>query len=93
MFHQELNHPTLRATAEAPVTVAFWINDEGTEVLIVVEWAKGFIPNACLLQSRFVLRAVASEAVLNDLLDPGCIENLIDDFFSYFCHTFMIALL
>ena len=87
MLHQKLYNATLRAAAEALVTVAFWIDDEGTERSVIMERAQGLIPHARLLQSGAVARAITSEAVLNYLLDLRRIKNLVDNLLVDFRHS------
>ena len=86
MLHQELNHSTLGTTAEALVTVALWIDDEGPHTLVVVEWAKGFVPHAALLQSVGVVRLILAKAFLNHLLDSRRVHQFFDSYFINLRH-------
>ena len=87
MFHQELHHATLRATAKAFITVALRVNNKRSERTVIMERAQSLVSDPCLLQSGAVARAITSEAVLNHLLDLRRIKNLVDNLLVDFRHS------
>lgn len=80
VIHQEVNHATLRATAETLVAVALGIDHKRADMPVIVKWTEAEIAHALLLQ--FDVGEVA-----DDLLNLRRVENLVDDMlFDFLCH-------
>ena len=79
MVYQEVHHATLRATLKALVAVALWVDHERPQVAVVVKRAEPQVSDALLLQVN---------EVAYDLLNPRCVQNLLDDeFVNSFAHS------
>ena len=86
VLHQELDDSTLGTAAEALVTVALGVDDEGAHRLVIVEWAKGFVPHAALLQPVGVVRLILTEALLYYLLDLRRVHQFVNSQFINLRH-------
>ena len=78
MRHQEVNDSAFRTTAEALVTVAFWVNDKRAHRVVFMKRAKSKVSHAFLLQRN---------EVSDDLFNLRRLQNLVDFPLLYFCHN------
>jgi hypothetical protein len=81
IVHDEVDNASFGIATEALVAVASRVYHEVAKMVVIMEWAKGCISYASLLQSSTVTGIVGTEEVFHDVFNPCYLKDSVNYLF------------